>query len=140
MARRSPGAPEAVMLSGWSVCTSPGYNGGQRQRRQAMNLPEFLTLWAHREIMLTGHRIGLYSVIARYQEGMNVDQIGDTYPTLEPELIQKVLDFYHANQSEVDAYVAAVRAELEQQEAAAPPVDWDALRKRAEERKRAGGS
>jgi magnesium chelatase family protein len=70
---------------------------------------------------------------------MNVEQIHDWYPTLEPELIQKVLDFYHANQAEVDGYVAFVRAELERQEAAAPRVDYDELRRRAEQRKRATG-
>ncbi len=104
-----------------------------------MNLPDFLTVWADREIMLTGHRIGLYSVIARYQEGMNVEQIHETYPSLEPELIQKVIDFYQANKAEVDHYVAETRAELDRQEAAAPRVDYDALRRRAEQRKRAAG-
>jgi uncharacterized protein (DUF433 family) len=104
-----------------------------------MNLPDFYTEWPFGEIMLTGHRIGLYHVISRYKDGMNVEQIHDWYPTLEPELIQKVLDFYQTNQAEVDAYMASVRAELERQEAAAPRVNYDELRRRAEQRKRAAG-
>jgi uncharacterized protein (DUF433 family) len=105
-----------------------------------MNLPDFLTLWPFGNIVLTGHRIGLYHVIDSYKQGLNVERLHETYPTLEPELIQKVLDFYHANQAEVDAYVADVRAELQRQEAAAPRIDWEARRRRAEERKRVGGS
>jgi uncharacterized protein (DUF433 family) len=110
------------------------------REEKAMNLPDFLTEWPFGEIMLTGHRIGLYSVVCRCKEGMNVERIHEEYPSLEPELIQKVLDFYHANQAEVDDYVAETRAELDRQAASRPPVDWEALRLRAEQRKRAGGS
>ena len=39
----------------------------------------------------------------------SLEQLHEWYPTLEPELIQKVLDFYHANRDEVDAYVAKER-------------------------------
>jgi uncharacterized protein (DUF433 family) len=103
-----------------------------------MNLPEFLTEWPYGEIMVKGHRISLYHVIAAYKEGMNIERLHEEYPTLEPELIQKVLDFYHANQAEVDAYVAWERAEMDRQAASRPRMDWEALRQRAEERKRAG--
>ena len=34
-----------------------------------MNLPDFLTLWPNDEIVLTGHRIGLYSIIDQFQRG-----------------------------------------------------------------------
>jgi uncharacterized protein (DUF433 family) len=105
---------------------------------EAMNLPDFLTQWPLGEIRLTGHRIGLYHVIRRYQEGLSVERIHEWYPTLEPELIQKVLDFHQAHQAEVDAHVAQTRAELDRQEAAAGRVDHDELRRRAEKRKRTG--
>src|SRR4051812_8115094 len=104
-----------------------------------MNLPDFLTERPFGNIVLTGHRIGLYHVMKRHKEGMTVEQIHDWYPTLEPELIQKVLDFYADNQADVDAYVAAVQAELDRQDAAAPRVDYDELRRRAAQRKGAGG-
>ena len=104
-----------------------------------MTLPDFLTEWPYGEILVKGHRIGLYHVINFYQRGMNVDQLHEWFPTLEPELIQKVLDFYHANQAEVDRYVAAEREELARREAAAPPVDYEGMRRRAEERKQSRG-
>ncbi len=105
-----------------------------------MNLPDFLTERPFGSIVLTGHRIGLYHLIDSYKQGMDLERLHEWYPSLEPELIQKVLDFYHANQSEVDAYVAEVQARIEQQVAAASPIDWEGRRRRAEERKRVGGN
>jgi uncharacterized protein (DUF433 family) len=105
-----------------------------------MKLPDFLTEQPFNQIVLTGHRIGLYYVVTAHKQGMSVERIHEGYPSLEPELIQKVLDFYYANQAEVDAYVAAVQAEMDRQEASLPRMDWDALRRRAEERKRARGN
>jgi uncharacterized protein (DUF433 family) len=108
-----------------------------------MNLPDFLTEWPGNNIVLTGHRIGLYHVVTSYKEGMSVEQLHEEYPTLEPELIQKVLDFYHANQAEVDTYVAETRAELDRQyeELAASPrrINREELLRRYEEKKRARG-
>src|SRR5207245_184177 len=101
-----------------------------------MNLPEFLTMWPFNNIVLTGHRIGLYHVIVAYKQGMDVARIHEEYPSLEPELIRKVLNFYHANQAEVDAYIARAQADIDRQERSLPRMDWEALRKRAEERKR----
>jgi uncharacterized protein (DUF433 family) len=105
-----------------------------------MELPEFLTMWPFNAIKLTGHRIGLYDVVDAYQQGENAEQIHEHYPSLPLELIQKVLDFYHANQTEVDAYVAAWQEESARIEASLPRVDLEQLRRRLEERKRAGGS
>jgi uncharacterized protein (DUF433 family) len=86
-----------------------------------MDLPHFLTRWPNGEIVLTGHRIGLYSVIDRYQRGHSPDQIHDEFPTLEPDLIRGVIAFREAHQAEVDAYVAEYRADLDRQEAASEP-------------------
>ena len=36
-----------------------------------MDLPDFLAEWPEGEIVLTGHRIGLYSVIDLYQRGFS---------------------------------------------------------------------
>ena len=83
-----------------------------------MDLPDFLTLCPDDEIMLTDHRIGLYSIIDWFQEGHSVEEIHAEYPSVEPELIQKVLAFRASHQSEVDAYVAEYRADLDRQEAA----------------------
>ena len=82
-----------------------------------MNLPDFLTLWPNDEIVLTGHRIGLYSIIDQFQRGRSVEEIHAEFPTLEPDLIQRVLAFHAGHQAEVDAYVAEYEAELDRQEA-----------------------
>jgi uncharacterized protein (DUF433 family) len=86
-----------------------------------MDLPEFLTLWPNGEIMLTGHRIGLYSVIDLSQRGFSPDQIHDEFPSLAPELIRNVLVFHEARRPEVEAYVEAYRTELDRQETASQP-------------------
>jgi uncharacterized protein (DUF433 family) len=86
-----------------------------------MDLPSFLTRWPNGEIVLTGHRIGLYSVIDCYQRGCTPDQIHDEFPTLEPDLIRSVIAFREAHPAEVDAYVAEYRADLDRREAASEP-------------------
>jgi uncharacterized protein (DUF433 family) len=82
-----------------------------------MNLPAFLTQDADGEVRLTGHRIGLYTVIRLQTEGWTAGQINAELPSLPPDVVQRVLDFYQANRAEVDEYVRAYRAELERQEA-----------------------
>ena len=84
-------------------------------------MPEFLVDHADGTIRLAGHRIGLYHVIDRYQEGYSPEMLHEEFPTLPLALIHKVLAFYLENQAAVDAYVSAYRAELERQEAAHQP-------------------
>src|SRR5579883_1112333 len=86
-----------------------------------MDLPNFLTRWPNGEIVLTGHRIGLESVIDRYQRGCTPDQIHHEFPTLEPDLVRSLIAFREAHPAEVDAYVAEYRADLDRQEAASHP-------------------
>jgi len=80
-----------------------------------MILPDFLTRDADGEIRLTGHRIGLYSVVRSYQEGHSAEQIHAEFPSLSRAHVYKVLAFYLEKQPEVDAYVTAYREELERQ-------------------------
>lgn len=86
-----------------------------------MNLPDFLVDHPDGEIRLTGHRIGLYSVIAEYQDGQSPERIHETFPTIPLELVRKVVAFYHDNRAAVDAYVADYRAELDKLEASHTP-------------------
>ncbi len=103
-----------------------------------MNLPAFLTEWPYGEIVLTGHRIGLYHVVSDYKEGMSAEQLHEQIPSLPLELICQVLAFYHENQAEVDAYVAHEQEEIERQRASTPRVfDWEKLRRRYEAKKAA---
>jgi uncharacterized protein (DUF433 family) len=80
-----------------------------------MILPDFLTRDADDEIRLSGHRIGLYTVVRLYREGKSAEQIAEELESLGRALVYKVLAFYLENQAEVDAYVDAYRAELERQ-------------------------
>lgn len=86
-----------------------------------MILPDFLTRNSDGDIRLTGHRIGLYTVVRLYREGRNAEQIAEELESLGLALVYKVLAFYLENKAEVDAYVDAYRAELERQEAAYVP-------------------
>lgn len=86
-----------------------------------MTLPDFLTQDADGEIRLTGHRIGLYTVVCSRREGRSAEQIAEAFPSLAAELVRTVLAYYQANRAEVDAYVDAYRADLERQEAAHLP-------------------
>ena len=83
-----------------------------------MELLDFLTRHKYGGIRLTGHRIGLFHVVDRYQRGDSPEGIQEQFPSLSLEEVRQVLAFYHVNQAEVDAYIAEYRAELERQEAA----------------------
>src|SRR5262245_34475575 len=85
-----------------------------------MNLPDFLIDHPDGEIRLTGHRISLYHVVDRYQEGYSAEMLAEEYPTLSLALIHKVIAFYLENQAEVDAYMAGQRALLRRQEEETP--------------------
>jgi uncharacterized protein (DUF433 family) len=88
--------------------------------RPTMTLPDFL--WADKfgEIIIHGHRITLYHVVTRFQEGYSADEILDLYPTLEPPLVYKVLAFYLENRAEMDEYVRTTREEIDRQERETP--------------------
>ncbi len=95
-----------------------------------MTLPDFLTEGSEGEIVLTGHRIGLYSVVRRAHEGLSAEQIADAYPSLPLDHVRKVIAFSLENKAEVDAYVEEYGKDLERQEAAVRPVDPAKLRER----------
>ncbi len=65
------------------------------------------------EIRLSGHRIGLYHVIEDCKRGLSPQGLQEKLPTLSLELIQKVLEYYQANQGAIDAYMARCRKESE---------------------------
>jgi uncharacterized protein (DUF433 family) len=79
-----------------------------------MNLPDFLTLGTMGEIRVTGHRIDLYLLAQKYNEGQTAEMLRCEYPTLPLALIQKVIAFYLENRADVDAYVAAVESRIDQ--------------------------
>jgi uncharacterized protein (DUF433 family) len=101
-----------------------------------MKLPEFLTEWPFGEIVLTGHRIGLYEVMSYHRDGYRAEMLHELFPTLTLDLIENVLAFARENQVEVDAYVDHRQAECDRQYAEhlakGRTLDWDELRRRFE--------
>jgi uncharacterized protein (DUF433 family) len=92
----------------------------ERGSEGIMNLPDFLVEWPFGEIVVKGHRIGLYDVIDRYQSGLTPEEILERFPSLSVEKISNVLAFYHENRAEVDAYLEGCRKEMEEFRAAFP--------------------
>ncbi len=86
-----------------------------------MNLPAFLTRRPNGEVVVTGHRIGLFSIIDRYQRGLSAEQIREEFPTLEIDAIRSILGFHADHRAEVDKYVSDYRADLERLEAEFQP-------------------
>lgn len=103
-----------------------------------MNLPDFLVEWPFGEIMVKGHRIGLFDIVAFRKMGYSAEQLHEQFPSLTREVIDKVLAFHDGNRAEVDAYAKRCQDEIDAQRAAAPrKVSYDELRRRYEEKKRA---
>jgi uncharacterized protein (DUF433 family) len=78
-----------------------------------MNLPDFLTLSSMDEIRVTGHRIDLYLLTQKYNEGHTAEMLQCEYPTLSLALIHKVIAFYLENRADVDTYVAAIESRID---------------------------
>ena len=100
-----------------------------------MNLPDFLTE-ADGDIDLTGHRIGLYTIVRGFNDGDSAEMLATRYPSLPLSLVYKVVGFYLENQREVDSYVEAYSAELAEQERSGKRIDLDELRRRLAARER----
>ncbi len=95
-----------------------------------MNLPAFLTEADFGEILLTGHRIGLYHVISYHNAGYTPEMLHDEFPTLPAELIGKVLAFYRDNLADVDAYVRRCQEEIDEQRRGGSHLDPEELSRR----------
>lgn len=95
-----------------------------------MQLPNFLTQTADNEILLTGHRIGLFHVVQHYNEGESAEMLACRYPTLPLSLVHKTLAFYLDNLAEVDEYVRTCQQAMEEQQQSAKPLDLSLLRRR----------
>jgi uncharacterized protein (DUF433 family) len=100
-----------------------------------MHLPDFLTQLPDGEIAVTGHRIGLYHLVQHYNEGESAEMLACRYPTLSLPLVHKILAFYLENPSEVDAYVHACAATIDEQQHSGKRLELDALRQRLADQK-----
>lgn len=100
---------------------------------ETMQLPDFLTE-IDGEIVLRGHRIGLFHVVNRYRDGFSAEMIVRQYPTLSLALIHKAIAFYLENRNEVDAYVRECAAKMDElRHNGQGRVDFAALRVRLAE-------
>ena len=60
-------------------------------------------------------RVSLDSLIYLFREGMSVESMVESYPTLTLEHVHGALAFYLANQREIDAYLAEGQHDAEAQ-------------------------
>lgn len=79
-----------------------------------MELPDFLTPGPAGEIRVTGHRIDLYLLVFKYNEGWTAEMLHDEYPTLPVTLIDQVIRFYVENQKDFDDYVTSVESRIDE--------------------------
>ncbi len=95
-----------------------------------MDLPDYLNRLPDGEIVVAGHRIGLFHLVQYYNEGESAEMLASRYPTLSLALVHRVIAFYLDHLSEVDGYVADCMGALDGQERSARQVNLSALRLR----------
>jgi uncharacterized protein (DUF433 family) len=95
-----------------------------------MELPDILNRLPDGEIVLTGHRIGLFHLVQCYNEGESAEMLASRYPTLPLALVHRVIAFYLDHQPDVDAYVATCVSALDEQERNAQQLNLSDLRLR----------
>ncbi|NJP06095.1 MAG: hypothetical protein HC837_10970 [Chloroflexaceae bacterium] len=61
-------------------------------------------------ILIKGHRIGINDVLDLYLEGYSPEEIVQYDRTLQPVEVYVTITWYHQNRTEVDAYLARIRA------------------------------
>src|SRR5947199_8832530 len=92
------------------------------RKERMLELPPFLTRDEGGYIRLTGYRIGLHHVVRLIRKGYTAQRLAEeAYDWPIQDLMQQVIDFYHANRAAVDEYVAEQDADAERQIAAHPP-------------------
>jgi uncharacterized protein (DUF433 family) len=85
-----------------------------------MQLPDYLKSDPFGDILFTGHRVPLHTVLRLEREGATAVQIAEELPTLSGDLIEKVLAFCQENRAEIDAYFERMQSEIERQAAREP--------------------
>ena len=83
-----------------------------------------LTQNADGTIRVKGSRVTISSLVAKYLQGDTVDDIHEGFPSVPPEAIEKIINWYLANRTEVDEYIRKqdeeaeiIRREIESQPA-----------------------
>ena len=71
----------------------------------------------HGRPCITGTGISVHRIAIMYKLGLNAEEIAREYPHLDIAGIYAALAYYHANQAEVEADIAADEAEADRIEA-----------------------
>jgi uncharacterized protein (DUF433 family) len=79
-----------------------------------MQLEEYLDFLPNGAIRLKGHRIGIEHVVDLYHEGLGAEEIAAAFEGLSLEQVYAVLAYYLQKQADIDAYLAAGKAEARQ--------------------------
>ncbi|MCK4470405.1 MAG: DUF433 domain-containing protein [Anaerolineae bacterium] len=75
-----------------------------------MKLEDYFDFLAPNDIRLKGHRIGIETILFDYlDQGLSAEEIALRYSTLSLEQIHAALAYYWRHQTEIDAYLQAVR-------------------------------
>jgi len=85
-----------------------------------MQLSDDLETWPGGEIMLRGHRIGLYTIVRDHRAGKSPEAMAEQYPALSLAVIHRVIAFYLDNSAEVDDYMQRIDANIDRFETRAP--------------------
>ena len=72
-----------------------------------------LVQWEDGTIRVQDSRVTLDTIVARFQVGDTLAEIHDGFPTVPPEQIKTIIDWYLNNKSEVDVYLEQEEAEAE---------------------------
>jgi uncharacterized protein (DUF433 family) len=75
---------------------------------------------------IAGTGITVHRVVRWYKQGYNPEQIAEEYPHLTLAQVYAALSYYHANQAEMEADLAAEDAEIARLENEARPVSHGA--------------
>ena len=105
-----------------------------------MNLEDYFTFVSEDDIRIAGTRVGIETVVRDYQEGAGPEEIVLRYPTLSLEQVHATITYYLANREKVEAYLARVRQQQEEdwQEQQRHPSEFvRSLRERLERQRQA---
>ena len=63
---------------------------------------------------IKGTRVSVQRIAAWYKKGLSAEEIAERIGTLNLAQVYAALTYYHANQTEIDAYLAEEKASYEQ--------------------------
>jgi uncharacterized protein (DUF433 family) len=78
-----------------------------------MRPEDYFEFFPNGAMRLKGHRIGIEHVLYEHQNGMNMEQLLERFPTLNQEKIQACLDYYAEHKEELEATFKQLDEEFE---------------------------